>query len=207
MAARDLRAPSDVLRRQRAAAEKLRRDLLGEVEAHSYFRDFDFTLDGGYICAGFAFTGASGNQDAWLVKLDSLGCDSLGCAAYVGLFEPPQNKEDVDPKGRSDVYGKNKNIFGAWKYGEVYGAPAYFAYTSGGTTSRMGISDKLVQQVFQDGIHKYTGSIGQQHFYNNYNFFNKFGGLDRGLGRFYGYYGFSNPYSNFGTSPSYIPPR
>ena len=61
---------------------------------HSYFRDFDFTLDGGYICAGFAFTGNSGNQDAWLVKLDSLGCDSLGCAAYVGLFEPPQNKEE-----------------------------------------------------------------------------------------------------------------
>ena len=61
---------------------------------HSYFRDFDFTLDGGYICAGFAFTGASGNQDAWLVKLDSLGCDSLGCAAYVGLFDPPIGKEE-----------------------------------------------------------------------------------------------------------------
>ena len=62
--------------------------------SHSYFRDFDFTLDGGYICAGFAFTGASGNQDAWLVKLDSLGCDSLGCAAYVGLFEPPSKSEE-----------------------------------------------------------------------------------------------------------------
>lgn len=61
---------------------------------HSYFRDFDFTLDGGYICAGFAFTGNSGNQDAWLVKLDSLGCDSLGCAAYVGLFEPPSKSEE-----------------------------------------------------------------------------------------------------------------
>ncbi|MBP9083323.1 MAG: T9SS type A sorting domain-containing protein [Bacteroidia bacterium] len=61
---------------------------------HSYFRDFDFTLDGGYICAGFAFTGASGNQDAWLVKLDSLGCDSIGCAAYVGLFDPPNIKEE-----------------------------------------------------------------------------------------------------------------
>ncbi|MBK9402538.1 MAG: T9SS type A sorting domain-containing protein [Bacteroidetes bacterium] len=61
---------------------------------HCYFRDFDFTLDGGYICAGFAFTGASGNQDAWLVKLDSLGCDSIGCAAYVGLFDSPQNKEE-----------------------------------------------------------------------------------------------------------------
>jgi Secretion system C-terminal sorting domain len=61
---------------------------------HCYFRDFDFTLDGGYICAGFAFTGNSGNQDAWLVKLDSLGCDSLGCAAYVGLFEPPSKSEE-----------------------------------------------------------------------------------------------------------------
>jgi len=54
---------------------------------HSYFRDFDFTSDGGYICAGFVFSGASGTQDAWLVKLDSNGCDSLGCASYVGLFE------------------------------------------------------------------------------------------------------------------------
>jgi Secretion system C-terminal sorting domain len=52
---------------------------------HAYFRDVHPTTDGGVICAGFAFDGPNG-QDAWLVKLDSLGCDSAGCANYTGIF-------------------------------------------------------------------------------------------------------------------------
>lgn len=54
---------------------------------HAYFRNIAFTPDSGYICAGFAFLGASMTQDAWLVKLDSMGCDSAGCAAYTALPE------------------------------------------------------------------------------------------------------------------------
>ena len=54
---------------------------------HSYFRDFKQTTDGGFICAGFVFEGPDGTQDAWLVKMDSLGCDSAGCATYTGIEE------------------------------------------------------------------------------------------------------------------------
>lgn len=52
---------------------------------HAYFRDVIETSDSGFICAGFCFEGTSGGQDAWLVKLDSLGCDSVGCATYTAL--------------------------------------------------------------------------------------------------------------------------
>ncbi|MDQ3051046.1 MAG: hypothetical protein M3Q95_09195 [Bacteroidota bacterium] len=52
-----------------------------------YFRDVKETPDGGIICCGFG-QGASGNQDGWLVKLDSTGClSSNNCGAPTGLFE------------------------------------------------------------------------------------------------------------------------
>ena len=44
---------------------------------HGYFRDVQPTTDGGYIAAGFCFQGASGGQDAWLVKLVSRPKKSL----------------------------------------------------------------------------------------------------------------------------------
>nr|MBK9650606.1 T9SS type A sorting domain-containing protein [Bacteroidota bacterium] len=56
---------------------------------HAYFRDVIETSDKGFICAGFCFEGASGGQDAWLVKLDSAGCDSAGCAIYTALPPSP----------------------------------------------------------------------------------------------------------------------
>jgi hypothetical protein len=63
---------------------------------HCYFRDVQPTTDGGYIAAGFAFKGASNTQDAWLVKLDSLGCDSVGCATYVtGIAPSPLERAGV----------------------------------------------------------------------------------------------------------------
>ena len=52
---------------------------------HSCFRDVIATSDGGYACVGFVYTGPSGNEDGWLVKLDSMGCDSTGCAQYTGV--------------------------------------------------------------------------------------------------------------------------
>jgi hypothetical protein len=61
---------------------------------HAYFRDVQLTSDGGFICAGFCFVGASGNQDAWLVKLDSLGCDSAGCANYYTGIDESQTVKD-----------------------------------------------------------------------------------------------------------------
>jgi len=44
----------------------------------NYFRDIKPTKDNGFIICGFAFRS---NQDAWLVKIDSLGntCEPVGC--------------------------------------------------------------------------------------------------------------------------------
>ncbi|MBK7388597.1 MAG: T9SS type A sorting domain-containing protein [Bacteroidetes bacterium] len=56
---------------------------------HCYFRDVQETPDGGIICAGFVFDGASGGQDGWLVKLDSTGCLSSGCGEPTSILETP----------------------------------------------------------------------------------------------------------------------
>lgn len=53
----------------------------------SYFRDVKPTGDGGFICAGFVFTGDSGNQDGWLVKLDSAGCLNWSCGVLNDVIE------------------------------------------------------------------------------------------------------------------------
>ncbi|MDQ3050584.1 MAG: T9SS type A sorting domain-containing protein [Bacteroidota bacterium] len=55
---------------------------------HCYFRDVQETPDGGIVCAGFVFDGASGNQDGWLVKLDSNGClSAVNCGQPTGLLD------------------------------------------------------------------------------------------------------------------------
>jgi len=43
---------------------------------HHYFYDFKPTPDGGFIVCGTTW---NQSQDAWLVKLDSFGCDTPGC--------------------------------------------------------------------------------------------------------------------------------
>ncbi len=59
----------------------------------SVFRDVQQTSDGGYIVSGFVFAGASGGQDSWLVKLDSLGCDSAGCPTITSIEEASSSLE------------------------------------------------------------------------------------------------------------------
>ncbi len=46
-----------------------------------YFQDFQIANDGGYVIAGYATNSLSidGGEDMWIVKTDSLGCDSIGC--------------------------------------------------------------------------------------------------------------------------------
>lgn len=56
---------------------------------NAWFRNVYPTADGGFIMPGSAVDGPSGNQDAWLVKVDSLGCDSNGCALYTALPPTP----------------------------------------------------------------------------------------------------------------------
>jgi|SRR5688572_18924390 len=76
-----------IIRTDSAGNQKWRRHYRFGID-HCYFRDVKETPDGGIICAGFVFDGASGNQDGWLVKLDSTGCLGSGnCGEPTGLFE------------------------------------------------------------------------------------------------------------------------
>lgn len=44
----------------------------------NYFRDIDATPDGGFVMAGFGWD-SSGVEDAWIVKIDSMGCADTAC--------------------------------------------------------------------------------------------------------------------------------
>lgn len=53
-----------------------------------YFLRLNTTYDGGIILNGTSINFANDStQDVWIVKLDSLGCDSMGCAFYTGIHE------------------------------------------------------------------------------------------------------------------------
>ena len=103
----------------------------------AYFRNFQQTSDSGFIVCGFVFTGASGNQDAWLVKLDSNGCDNQWCApagieehpvvnsefrffpnpsngifrTWNHSFEEMYHTEIYNSMGRTDTFNKGRNSF------------------------------------------------------------------------------------------------
>lgn len=51
-----------------------------------YFFDVVPTQDQGFAFGGFAH-GPTGTQDAWLLKVDSLGCDTSGCDFGIGVNE------------------------------------------------------------------------------------------------------------------------
>ncbi|MEO8151207.1 MAG: T9SS type A sorting domain-containing protein [Bacteroidia bacterium] len=65
----------------------------GSYNDHCCFRDVIQTSDSGFACVGFAYKGPNGNEDGWLIKLDSLGCDSFGCATYTEVNEVNYNSE------------------------------------------------------------------------------------------------------------------
>lgn len=45
--------------------------------------------DGGFVCSGTVAKGTvSGNNDMWLVRLDSAGCDSAGCPTVYTPVDP-----------------------------------------------------------------------------------------------------------------------
>gem|GEM_PF-5801682 len=62
-------------------------------DADDYFYGVTATSDGGVLATGFTFSGPiSGTQDAWILKLDSLGrCDSATCFPwlYTGIEDDP----------------------------------------------------------------------------------------------------------------------
>jgi hypothetical protein len=56
------------------------------TDQHNYFWDFDTTSDGGFVVCG---TTHNATQDAWLLKLDSIGCNAPGCDTITGVIEVP----------------------------------------------------------------------------------------------------------------------
>ena len=51
---------------------------IGVFEDECVFNDFIPTSDGGFLGVGFRFSQKTGQKD-WIIKLDSLGCDTPGC--------------------------------------------------------------------------------------------------------------------------------
>jgi hypothetical protein len=57
-------------------------------DRNNYFFGMIPTSDAGFLMYGFAFNDNNDQQDAWAVKVDSLGCLEPGCAGSVAAPEP-----------------------------------------------------------------------------------------------------------------------
>ncbi len=62
-----------------------------ELYDHNLLYDAYPTTDNGYIAIGKARPDMGGNNKMWIVKVDSMGCDTPGCATGVQVFELPAN--------------------------------------------------------------------------------------------------------------------
>lgn len=73
--------------------------LKGE-ESKNYFYDVALTSDNGFIVGGYIYPKPpdTGIQDSWVIKLDSMGCDTPGCNP--GVWVP----EDLLSENYLDVY-------------------------------------------------------------------------------------------------------
>ncbi len=60
-------------------------------DSQNYLKDIIPTSDNGFLACGYVFPMQpdTGTQDAWVIKLDSMGCDTPGCATGVGIENPP----------------------------------------------------------------------------------------------------------------------
>ena len=64
--------------------------------SENYLRDIKQTPDGGFVACGFVAPLApdTGTQDMWVIKLDSMGCDTANCQTNTGIFNhTPQTVE------------------------------------------------------------------------------------------------------------------
>jgi hypothetical protein len=63
--------------------------LLGN-KSENHFKDVIPTSDNGFLACGYVFPMQpdTGTQDAWVIKVDSMGCDAPGCSTGVGIYKP-----------------------------------------------------------------------------------------------------------------------
>ena len=82
-------------------------NLLG-ADSRNYLYDVIPTSDNGFAACGYVipYPPDTGSQDAWVLKVDSLGCDTPGCATGTHVFEFPDtvgNNLKVCPNPAKDV--------------------------------------------------------------------------------------------------------
>ena len=65
-----------------------------ENKRYDVFYGITPTRDGGFLCAGSVWGDSIARQNAWIVKLDSLGCLAPGCSPGVGIIELPLAASD-----------------------------------------------------------------------------------------------------------------
>jgi hypothetical protein len=134
-------------------------------------------------------------QDRWRTGAMEITVDkfSVGFTVYTNDPKNEYGEDDFNYTEKSAIYGSNStklrygrtNYKGVWTNGKTYDSPLWFGFNNGYGISRVGFSHEYVQDVFQNGIHKYVPQ-GSQHFYNKY---------DAGIRHGYNYSGFYNPYS------------
>lgn len=140
-----------------------------------YFKNGSFRIENDY----FGDKGDRWRTNAWEL---SIGNFSLGSTIYTN-----------DPKGlnsgRSDkaspIWGYNTDGYKTWDEGIVYSSPLWIGWRNGNLISRIGYSHRFIQDVTQNGVHKYY-SGGRQNFYLKY---------DSNINGWYYYCGYYNPYS------------
>ena len=75
-----------IVKTDRFGNELWNRTYTRNCDNHNYFWDFAPTPDGGFVVCG---TTHNATQDAWLLKLDSLGCNAPSCDTVVGVIYVP----------------------------------------------------------------------------------------------------------------------
>jgi hypothetical protein len=72
------------------------------------FYSINTTLDGGFVLTGFARRPDGSSQDAWILKVDSLGCSEPGCIEITSTEEPEGPPEEESfrlwPNPASDFF-------------------------------------------------------------------------------------------------------
>jgi hypothetical protein len=72
-------------------------NLKGEY-SQNYLQDIEQTKDGGFIACGYVIPTApdTGGESMWVLKLDSLGCDTLGCQLHNVTKEVKVKSEGIN---------------------------------------------------------------------------------------------------------------
>ena len=133
------------------------------------------------------FLPKSMREDRWRSSAWELTIGDFSLGSYVYTNDPKNQygKGDVTIPGNSPTWGPNTDGWGEWKNGQVYSAPLWLGYRVGNSVSRVGFSHWRVQDITQNGIHRYF-PFGRQNYYTGYGNFQSSG---------YGYSGYYNPFS------------